>query len=168
MKLFRKTMLIIVALAVIIAIVLLCSATIYEDGLVKYKVKGRVLDKETHEPIGGAEVMLLLRDPSVDNTEEINKMFDIYSVRWKHRPEEERTGISDKDGNYITEGERNYSLRYWSFLGIRNPSPVFKKAWLVIRARGFGKNIVELDTTDWQKGSKEIQAIEPVYLDRLK
>ena len=161
-------MLIIAALAVIIAIVLLCSATIYEDGRVKYKVKGRILDKNTHSPIEGAEVMLLLRDPSIESAEYINKMFDTYSVRWKYRPEEERTGISDKDGNYITEGEQNYSLRYWSFLGIRKPSPVFKKAWLVIRARTFGKNIIELDTTGWQKSFKEIRAIEPVYLDRLK
>lgn len=166
----RNIILIVIACVVVAAAIFLGTATVYEDGLVEFQVKGRVFEEGTRMPLAGVEVLVLLYEQPTEDKEELDRLFSMYSPRWLELPEDERTGISEKNGDYTSEGARRYSRKYMSFLGARNRSKhPFDKAWIVFRKDGYKDKVLELPTKGWKhsyRGGEHYNHVPDVYLEK--
>ncbi|MFC1570850.1 hypothetical protein ACFL4E_03605 [Candidatus Omnitrophota bacterium] len=166
----RNIILIVIGCIVVAAAIFLGTATIHEDGLVDFRVKGRVFAEDTRMPLDGVEVLVLLYEQPTEDKEELDRLFSMYSARWLEVPKDERTGISEKNGDYTSGGARRYSLKYRSFLGARkHRKHPFDKTWIAFRKDGYKDKIIELSTKGWKHsyhGGEYYNPVPDVYLEK--
>lgn len=165
----KKIGLITLGFLLALLVLFLGTATVHEDGLVKFRVKGTVFAEDTSLPLGGVEVLLLLDEQAANDKEEINRLYELYSPMWHESIDEsEWIGKSRNDGEYVAEGGRRYSRKYTSVFGLGKPKgQPFREAWLVFHKKGYELKVIEVKTTGWKHAdisAETFNAAEDVYL----
>jgi hypothetical protein len=137
----------------ITAALLTGCATCREDGQVKFRVKGKVLDKDAAEPLDGVEVLLLFDKKTANNKKTVDELFELYtpmsSMGEDPMIDSEWFGTSGKNGEYITEASKKYPQKNNCLFGIKRFS-VQPQIWLAFRKKGYQMKVLEVKTTGWK------------------
>ncbi|MBD3380152.1 MAG: hypothetical protein GF408_06800 [Candidatus Omnitrophica bacterium] len=169
MKKFRATF---IALVIVLVVVVIFGLNdVREEGVIQYRVSGRVLEEGTERPLEGVEVMVLLDKWPTEDPKRLERLFDAYSARWNGKFPGRRMGLSGEKGKYVSAGSRKYQRRYKTLFGMqRTFKRPFNKAWVVYQKPGYETVVKEFSTKGWElmsAGAEDSNELPEVELESL-
>ncbi len=152
----KKTVFTILGL-IISAIFVLGITDVREQRTVTFRVKGKVFEAGTKEPLKNVKVLLVLKKPLARDKEKIEQIFEIYEYSLSEGEEKPKDlCVSGDKGGYIAKSSAHYGTRYTTLFGIERPMKhPYDRAWLIFRSKNHKDKKITIETKDWRTYSPD-------------